>query len=106
MITASSNADSLGKLTNLGALAGVGGFALIGLALIVLTVSLIGLAGLLAQYQDSRIRGLPAWCWAAVVLLVPLLGTGLWALLARRRSTTERTVPRGESALFLSPLRS
>ncbi|AJT40496.1 hypothetical protein [Psychromicrobium lacuslunae] len=80
MLQAASSSDSLGKIAHLGGLAGVGLVATIGIAIALVTVILIGMVGVLAQYQTGRLRGRSAICWGLLVIALPVLGTLLWSL--------------------------
>lgn len=79
-----SEAGTFEKLAGFGAMGTVGLIALVGLGGIALLLMLIGWVGVLADYQGRGSFGRTA-AWVAVVLCLPLLGTGLWAVLGRRR---------------------
>lgn len=98
MLQATSTADSLGKIANLGGLAGVGLIAAIGIAIALLTVTLIGMVGVLSQHQRGQLRALPAIFWGIVVIAIPLLGTLLWTLTSRGNLRQPRAAQHNEVA--------
>ena len=57
------------------------------LVIVVVAFSIFALVDSLMM-QRSRIRGLPRWAWAVVIVLLPPIGGVLWFLIGRGRKRT------------------
>jgi len=52
----------------------------------------------LVLIAENRVRALPKWGWAVLIVLLPLIGASLWFLLGRERLREGPSTRRGPSA--------
>lgn len=88
-VTAAESGGTFSKLAGMGALGTVALIVLAGLGLLALLLTLIGWVGVLADYQKHG--GITRTAlWGVAVFCLPILGTVLWAVIARRREPRGR----------------
>lgn len=70
---------------------------LIFLPVVVLGFMIYAIADLVL-IDENRVRALPKWGWAVLIVLLPLIGAVLWLLLGRERGRRDQQTRRAPSA--------